>query len=1032
VLGGRNRLNAWKSRGFVRVFFLAGLLALPAGAHGEEGPASPVPGTSQSDSQRAPEQSNRSEQNQTPEPASRAPDHVPVIDLAATNTDNLRLLYFSHQEDYLTPWLGRAFENALAFHENMWDWRPWERTTMLLKDFGDYGNAAARSSPNDAVLFDIAPLSLTFETFSPGERFFTLVNHELTHVATMDVWNSQDAFWRHAFFGKPMPVQEHPESIIYSYLTTPRVTVPRWLLEGSAVFMETWMSGGYGRAQGGYDEMVFRAMVRDNAYFYSPLGLESEGTHVDFQVGVNNYLYGTRFFSYLALTYSPEQVVQWMRRDEGSAAYYAVQFQRVFGLPLNEAWRDWIAWEHDFQQENLQRISQYPLTPTEPLSQRPLGSVSRSYVNPATGDIVGAFRYPGVIAHVGVLSRETGEVHRLTNIKGPMLYRVTSLAYDPASNTAWYTTDNYAYRDIMQLDVATGRRQMLIRDGRIGDIVFDQADGSIWGLRHLNGYVTLVRIPPPHTHWNQIHTFDFGTTAFDLDVSPDGTLLSASVGTIDGRQSVRVYRIADLERGVFEPIQIFELGESTPEGFVFSPDGRYLYGTSYLTGVSNVFRFDVRNGGWEAVTNAETGFFRPIPQADGSLIVFEYTGGGLQPMLITPEPTDDLNAVQFLGTEVANEHPVVRQWQAGSPNHVDFDAQVTSEGRYRPQEEMGLGAAYPVVEGYRGYAAYGYHAVFEDPLQLSQLNATVSFSPEAGMEDQNWHVDLEYRFVSWTFRFRHNDADFYDLFGPTERSRRGNAFSMNYHNSVIYDPPRELVLDVDAAFWSDLDTLPAAQTVATQFDTLATGGITLHYTNTQKSLGAVDHERGIEWDLATGVDYANHEGFPSLRVGFNGGLPLPIHNSSVWLYTAAGTVGGSENSPLSNFYLGSFRNNYVDDREVKRYREYDSFPGFDIDEIDARQFVRAMAEVNLPPLRFREVGIPAAYLSSIRSAAFAGILHTEPNVGDSRDLQTVGGQLDLNFTVGHRLPMTLSLGYAQGFEEGERQGDEFMISFKIM
>ena len=89
--------------------------------------------------------------------------------------------------------------------------------------------------------------------------------------------------------------EDHPETILYSYLVTPRVSVPRWYLEGSAVFMETWMSGGLGRAQGAYDEMVFRSMVRDEAHFYSPLGLVSEGTHVDFQVGVNAYLYGTRF-----------------------------------------------------------------------------------------------------------------------------------------------------------------------------------------------------------------------------------------------------------------------------------------------------------------------------------------------------------------------------------------------------------------------------------------------------------------------------------------------------------------------------------------------------------------------------------------------------------------------------------------------------------------------------------------------------------------------------------------------------------------
>ena len=148
---------------------------------------------------------------------------------------------------------------------------------------------------------EICPMSQIYETFSPGERFFTLMNHEMVHVATMDVWNEKDAWWRRFFHGKPMPVQQHPESILYSYLATPRVSVPRWYLEGSAVFMETWMAGGFGRAQGAYDEMVFRAMVRDNAKFYSPLGLESEGTAIDFQVGVNDYLYGTRFFSYLAL-----------------------------------------------------------------------------------------------------------------------------------------------------------------------------------------------------------------------------------------------------------------------------------------------------------------------------------------------------------------------------------------------------------------------------------------------------------------------------------------------------------------------------------------------------------------------------------------------------------------------------------------------------------------------------------------------------------------------------------------------------------
>jgi hypothetical protein len=882
------------------------------------------------------------------------------------------------------------------------------------------------------MLLDIAPLSLSYDTFSPGERFFTLTNHEVTHVATMDVWNGRDAFWRRFFAGKPMAIDDHPESILYNYLTTPRVNVPRWYLEGSAVFMETWMAGGFGRAQGAYDEMVFRSMVRDDAHFYSPVGLESEGIFVDFQVGVNDYLYGTRFFSYLALRYSPEQVIQWLRRDEDSEAYYQSQFAHVFGVPLRQAWNEWIAWEHTFQRQNLASVHSFPTTEITPLAPRALGSVSRTYVDPRTGNLIGAFRYPGVIGHLGVLSPQTGDIEHLTDIKGQMLYRVTSLAYDSASNTAWYTTDNYAYRDVMRIDVATGRQEMVLRDARIGDIVFNPQDRSLWGLRHLNGFVTLVRIPDPHTSWNQVHTFPFGRVPFDLDISPDGTMLSASVGEVSGEQSVQVWRIADLLAGGAEPMARFTLGASTPEGFVFSPDGRYLFGSAYYTGVSNIFRFEIATQDVEAVSNAETGFFRPIPQADGSLIVYEYTGEGFRPGTINPQPLDDLGTITFLGAQIAQQHPVVTTWTAGSPRNIPFDSMITERGPYNPRDEMRIGAAYPIVEGYRGNVALGYHVIFEDPLQFNTLHATLSYSLESDYEDQDWHFDAEYRTLRWSFRYKHNGADFYDLFGPTERSRAGDAFIVGYRRNFIYDPPRQLDLNVNAAYYTGLDTLPAAQAVSTQFDSLASIGADLHYTNTTRSLGAVDHERGLRWNLALNADHANGEFFPSVHGGVDVGVPLPFNNSSVWLYTSAGTVGGDENSALSSFYLGAFGNNYIDDRAIKRYREYDSFPGFEINEIDARSYVRAVGELNLPPIRFEDVGTASFFLSSVRTALFVGDLEADPVVGDRRSLQTVGIQTDWNFTVAHRLPMVLSLGYAEGFEDGESHGGEVLVSLKIM
>ena len=330
--------------------------------------------------------------------------------LSTLETKNLSLLYIDPMQTYLTPYIGRAFELSLAFHQKVFRWKPWDRTTLLLKDFSDYGNAAALASPSNMILLDVAPLSLSMETFSPGERFFTLTNHELAHVAAIDVWNKRDAFWRRFLGGKPAPIQKHPESILYNFLTSPRNLTPRWYMEGSAVFFETWMAGGLGRAQGAYDEMVFRAKVRDDKHFYSPLGLESAGTSSDFQVGANSYLYGTRFFSFLALHYGVEKTVEWLRRSEDSKAFYSSQFAHVFGRSLDSAWDDWIAFERKFQKDNLDGLAKYPLTEVRHLSPVGLGSMSRGFVDEKTGSLIAAVRYPGRIGFLGKLDLATGKM----------------------------------------------------------------------------------------------------------------------------------------------------------------------------------------------------------------------------------------------------------------------------------------------------------------------------------------------------------------------------------------------------------------------------------------------------------------------------------------------------------------------------------------------------------------------------------------------------------------------------------------------
>lgn len=962
------------------------------------------------------------------------PAPLPAQALSDLETNDLRLLYRDPAQTYLIPHEGRCFENSMRFQHWLFDYTPSEKVSVLLNDYSDRGNASAVAVPRNILMVETAPMNLDFETVTTNERLNFLMNHELVHIVMMDKAAGRDRFFRSAFDGKVIPVAEDPESILYSFLTSPRLSAPRWYHEGIAVFIETWMSGGIGRAQGAYDEMVFRSMVLDKSRFYDPLGLVSEGNKIDFQVEVNSYLYGTRFMSYIAYRYSPQKLIEWVSRSEGSKAYYSSQFRQVFGQKLEDAWQDWIRWEREFQQKNLQAIRQYPVTSYHDLSKRALGSVSRAYYDPDSQKIYAALNYPGVVAHIGAISAQDGSVEKVLEVKGPTIYTVASLTFDPQKKTIFYTTDNNDYRDLRALDPSTHASRTLMKDARIGDLAFNKADGSIWGIRHFNGIATLVRVPPPYKSWNQVHSWPYGEVPYGLDVSPDGRLVSASVAEINGKHSLQVFSTEDLLAGKVEPVTQFDFGDSLPLDFVFSPDGKYVYGSSYYTGVSNIYRYEIETRKLEALSNSETGFFRPIPLQNGKLIVFRYTGEGFVPTAIEAKPTEDLGAITFLGAEIVAKYPELKKWNVGSPASVPLDSMITKKGKYGLWGNIRPESAYPVVLGYKDSIAYGYRLNLSDPLTLNRINLTVAYSPDTALpSDQRTHAKFEYRRYDWRVSAGYNAADFYDLFGPTKTSRRGYVFGLGYDKLLLYDQPRKMELSLDGSFYGNLDRLPDYQNVVAPFDKLFTVRAKLKYSNLRSSLGHVDDEKGQAWQFVAQNNYVNGTAIPQIHADYDWGLALPIRHSSVWLRSSAGMAFGNRLSPFANFFFGGFGNNWVDHGPEKRYREYYSFPGVALNEIGGKNYAKSVLEWNLPPIRFRRVGTPGFYLSWARPAVFTSGLIT--NMDDSsvrRTVRNAGTQLDLRFTLLSRLDMTLSGGYAVAFGDNLTKHNEAMISLKIL
>lgn len=955
-------------------------------------------------------------------------------------TLRMRLVYTSPLQSYLVPQVVASFENALQVHRRLFDYDPRGRINVLMHDLWHYGNAGARPVPENHVTIGIAPYGHDYESAPAPERMASSMNHELAHIVTTDKATAADRRYRALFFGKVTPNVEVPLSMAYSYLTTPRWYAPRWYLEGIATYLETWMNGGLGRALGPYDEMVFRTLVRDSLTIYDVVGLESEGTTIDFQVGSNSYLYGTRFVSYLALTYGNDSLLRWFDRDEGSRRYFSRDFKRVFGRSLEDEWSRWIAWERDWQRANLAAIRRHPTTVARPLTGRILGSVSRAYHDSANGSVLVAVRYPGQEAHIASIEVATGRFTRIRDLVGATGLSVTSLAFDPAARTLFYTTNNADWRHLIALDLGTGRARTLMKDARIGDLAFNRADRALWGVRHDNGFSTLVRVAPPYTEWKQVHTLPYGRDLFDLDLSPDGASLIGSMSEIGGDQRLVRFDVAALLRGEVTPEVLYEFGDWSPSNFVYTRDGRFLFGSSYFSGVSNIFRYDLTTKAMDAVSNAETGFFKPLPLSADSVVVFAYSGTGFVPSMIPNAVPDSVSAIAFLGNEIAERRREVQDWMPPPAGEVDADSLTTATGTYRARRNFKLDNAYPVVEGYEDAAgvdavAAGIRLNFSDRLGATGLELTASYSPDERLDAyERLHARAVFRHWNWTLAGAFNRADFYDLFGPTKVSRRGYSLALRYADNLLLDGPRSLGYTLQAAGYGGLATLPEFQGVAASFDKLysLTGDLT--YQSLRRSLGAIDDELGSTWNAAIRGNHVNGTLFPRASLDASRGFLLPLDHSSLWLRAGAGSaVGPDRADPFAQSYFGGFANNRVDHRGIKQFRNTESFPGLDINQVGGATYGKAQVEWMSPPLRFRRVGMPSAYLRWAGLSLFASALVLEPDdPALRRTLTSLGAQVDVRLVTLSHLNSTFSFGYAVAQGDGIPRRSAAMASFKIM
>ena len=143
-----------------------------------------------------------------------------------------------------------------------------------------------------------------------------------------------------------------------------------------------------------------------------------------------------------------------------------------------------------------------------------------------------------------------------------------------------------------------------------------------------------------------------------------GNYISAEIADISGSQKLIIMNIDTLLSGKKEYNELFDFENSIPANFTFSNDGQYLYGASYYSGVSNIYRYDFEIDEMEILSNSETGLFRPIEIGSDSLLAFRYTSDGFIPVMIDKKVEENVNAINFLGQQIIEKYPVLQEWLA--------------------------------------------------------------------------------------------------------------------------------------------------------------------------------------------------------------------------------------------------------------------------------------------------------------------------------------------------------------------------------
>lgn len=526
-----------------------------------------------------------------------------------------------HHPEAITDIAARAsgiLEEIYPALTEKWDWRPWNRTEVVLLDNTDDSNGFSSVLPYNWMLIYAAPPQPDSPLAHYDDWLKMLLIHEFTHIVQID---AHGGIWR-------------PMRVLLGKTVAPSGINPTWIREGVAEYDETIFTSG-GRGRGSWSEMVVRTAILEDAF---PAIDEADGLGWRWPGFRAAYIYGIKFIQYLTDTYGEEKFLAFDRRVRSSVLLSMINHhaKNVYGKSFYALWREWrTSLERRYEAERVE-AERHGLTASEALVAN---ARDEQNLAPALSRDGKSMVYTAASPHgkpeIRLMDLASGDVSTLR--KGQ---EATQFSWSPDGTKVAYSAMGghrryYRYFDLWLYDLESGKARRLTRGMRARDPDFDPSGGSIIfvasdpkgdAIRRLNlsdGQVSTV-VPSAGER----------TQFANPRISPDGRHIAASAWRPG--EGWRIYRHGADGGDAIRLTASSGLGiESRP---AWSADGRFVIFSSDEGGTSNIHRARSDGSGAERITNLLTGAFQPTPAPDGTIVAQRYTSKGFEIARFHPSP----------------------------------------------------------------------------------------------------------------------------------------------------------------------------------------------------------------------------------------------------------------------------------------------------------------------------------------------------------------------------------------------------------